>query len=265
MYPDILTIPGTSYTISSFGLMMALGFLVGYWITAYRLREEGIEPDPVAANMLLWIMIGGVGGSKLYFAIDVSLREGIPFFDLLFARAGITWYGGLMGGALAGLLGCRFYDLSLRLFANCVAIGLAVGQALGRVGCFLVGDDYGKVTDVPWAVSFPKGAPPTNELVHPTQLYEVMWLLPVAGVLWMRRKRSPFLVGEYFAANGIGRIVIEQWRVNEEVIFGLTEPQLIGFGLVIFGVSGWIYYFRKGEPEASAQPSAPATPRKKGK
>jgi len=248
MYPDILTIPGTSYTISSFGLMMALGFLVGYWITAYRLREEGIEPDPLAANMLLWIMIGGVGGSKLYFAIDVSLREGAPFFDLLFARAGITWYGGLMGGALAGFLGCRFYGLSLRVFANSVCIGLAVGQALGRVGCFLVGDDYGMVTDLPWAVAFPKGAPPTNELVHPTQLYEVIWLLPVAAVLWSRRKKSPFLVGEYFAANGIGRIVIEQWRVNEEVLLGLTEPQLIGVGLVLFGSSGWFYYSKKGPP-----------------
>ena len=92
MYPELFTIPGTSYTISTFGVMMAAGFLVGYWITARRMVEEGLDPEP-AQNILVWIMLGGIGGSKLYFAIDVSLREGLPFFDLLFDRAGITWYG----------------------------------------------------------------------------------------------------------------------------------------------------------------------------
>ena len=106
----------------------------------------------------------------------------------------------------------------------------------------LVGDDYGKVSDVPWAISFPLGAPPILDTVHPTQLYEVIWLLPVAAFLWMRRKKSPFLLGEYFALNGSGRIVIEHWRVNEQVLFGLTEPQIIGVGLVIVGAGLWLYY-----------------------
>ena len=155
MYPELFTIPGTSYTISTFGVMMAAGFLVGYWITARRMVEEGLDPEP-AQNILVWIMLGGIGGSKLYFAIDVSLREGLPFFDLLFDRAGITWYGGLMGGAAAGLLSARHYGVPLHVFSNCVAVGLAIGQALGRVGCFLVGDDYGRVSNVPWAMSFPR-------------------------------------------------------------------------------------------------------------
>jgi len=247
MYPELFTIPGTNYTISTFGVMMALGFLTGYWITIRRMQEEGMDPEP-AANLLMWIMLGGVGGSKLYFAIDVAIREGIPFFDLLFARAGITWYGGLMGGAAAGILGCLYYGVPVRSFSNAVAPALAVGQSLGRVGCFLVGDDYGKVTDVAWAVSFPKGAPPTTDLVHPTQLYEVAWLLPVAALLWSRRERSPFLIGEYLIANGLGRIVIENWRVNEQVILGLTEPQLIGVLLVTGGLMGWLYYRAKGLP-----------------
>ena len=197
-------------------------------------------------------MLGGVGGSKLYFAIDVSIREGYPFFELLFARAGITWYGGLMGGALAGVLACYYYGVSIRGFADSVAPALAVGQALGRIGCFLVGDDYGKVTDVPWAVSFPEGAPPTLELVHPTQLYEVAWLLPVAAFLWWRRKKSPFLLGEYLALNGAGRVVIEQWRVNEEVALGFTEPQWIGVALIIVGTSLWFYYLEQGPRKVEA-------------
>jgi phosphatidylglycerol:prolipoprotein diacylglycerol transferase len=214
--------------------------------------EVGIDPTP-APNILLWIMVGGVGGSKLYFAIDVWLREGYPFFDLLFARAGITFYGGLMGGTLAAYLACRKFDVSFLALANAVAPGLAVAQALGRVGCFLVGDDYGKVTDVPWAVTFPQGAPPTLDPVHPTQLYEVAWLLPVAGFLWWRRKRSPFLFGEYLMLNGAGRIVIENWRVNDAVLLGLTEPQLIGVAIIALGGGLWIHYFRAGRTGAAAR------------
>jgi phosphatidylglycerol:prolipoprotein diacylglycerol transferase len=116
---------------------------------------------------------------------------------------------------------------------------------MGRVGCFLVGDDYGKVTDVPWGVAFPQGMPPTNDLVHPTQLYEMAWLLPVAGLLWSRRWRSPFLFGEYAALNGLGRLVIENWRVNPKLALGMTEPQWIGIGLIVFGVGGWFYYRRQ--------------------
>lgn len=245
MYPELFTVPGTRYTISTFGVMMAIGFLVAYWITRRRMVEEGLDPD-TAPNILIWIMLGGVGGSKLYFAIDVWLREGYPFFDLLFARAGITWYGGLMGGALAGVLACLHYGVSVRAFAGAVAPALAVGQAFGRMGCFLVGDDYGRVSDVPWAVSFPQGAPPTLDPVHPTQLYEVAWLLPVAAFLWWRRRRSPFLLGEYLALNGFGRVVIEHWRVNPEVALGLTEPQWIGFSLIAVGLGLWFYYRAKG-------------------
>jgi phosphatidylglycerol:prolipoprotein diacylglycerol transferase len=251
VYPELFTVPGTSYTVSTFGVMMSLGFLAGYWMTSKRMVEEGLDAE-TAPNILMWIMLGGVGGSKIYFAIDVSLREGLPFFDLLFARAGITWYGGLAGGALAGILACRRFGVPIRGFAVSVAPGLAVGQALGRIGCFLVGDDYGKVTDVPWAVSFPEGAPPTLEHVHPTQLYEVAWLLPVAGFLWWRRKKSPFLLGEYLACNGIGRIVIENWRVNEKVIFGLTEPQLIGIGLVVTGSALWLHFRSRNSAAAAA-------------
>jgi phosphatidylglycerol:prolipoprotein diacylglycerol transferase len=113
------------------------------------------------------------------------------------------------------------------------------------VGCFLVGDDYGRVSDLPWALAFPRGAPPTLETVHPTQLYEVLWLLPVAAFLWHRRHRSPFLFGEYIALNGLGRIFIEILRVNPKVLFDLTEPQLVGIGLILAGVGGWLYFRRR--------------------
>ena len=249
MYPVLFHIG--NFPISTFGLMMAAAFLVGSWITARRMKEVGLDPD-LATTLLVYVMLGGILGSKLYFAIDVWLREGYPFFDLLFARAGITWYGGLLGGALAGVLACRKFGVPLRAFSASVAPALAVSQALGRIGCFLVGDDYGKVTDVPWAVTFPKGAPPTLDPVHPTQLYEVAWLLPVAGFLWWRRKRSPFLFGEYLALNGVGRLMIETLRVNPRVLWGLTEPQIVGIALIVTGMSAWLYFWRREQRVAVA-------------
>jgi len=246
LYPTLFTIPGIDYPISTFGVMLAVAFLAGFWITAKRMGEEGIDPE-FASTILLYTMVGGLVGSKLYYAIDVGLRTGVPFFDLFFARAGITWYGGLIGGILACYIGARIHKVDYLTLLNCGASSLAVGQSLGRIGCFLVGDDYGQATDLPWGVAFPQGAPPTSPgvEVHPTQLYEVMWLLPVAALLWWRRKKSPFVFGEYLIANGVGRIVIEHWRVNPEVALGLTEPQWIGIALSVAGVVGWLHYQRQ--------------------
>lgn len=249
MYPELFRIG--DFPISTFGLMMAVAFLVGTWITARRFEEEDIDPD-FATTLLVYVMLGGILGSKLYFAIDVGLRTGIPFTDLLFARDGITWYGGLAGATLGGALGARLHGVSVKTVMDCTAAAAPIGQALGRVGCFLVGDDYGGPTDLPWGVAFPQGAPPTLDAVHPTQLYEVLWLLPVAALLWSRRKKSPFLFGEYIALNGFGRIFIEILRVNPKVALGLTEPQFVGIGLIVIGVGSWLYFQRQAAAEVAA-------------
>ncbi len=248
MYPELFTIFG--YTISTFGLMLAIAFLVGSWIAGVRMEEEGLDREQ-ASTLLIYVIIGGILGSKLYFAVDVSIRDGRPFWELFFARDGITWYGGLILGTVVGAIGCRVHGISVKVFADCAAIAAAVGQSIGRIGCFLVGDDYGRVTDVPWGIRFPEGAPPTDEPVHPTQLYEVAWLLPVAAFLWWRRKKSPFLFGEYLALNGLGRIVIENWRVNPVVALGMTEPQWIGVGLIVLGLGGWFYFSGKEQTSTS--------------
>ncbi len=242
MYPELFRIG--DFVISTFGLMLATAFLVGAWITSLRMTEEGLDPN-VVWTLLVYVMVGGIFGSKLYYAVDVSLREGAPFTSLFFSRDGITWYGGLILATAFGAVGCRLNGVRVKTFADCTAAGGAVGQAIGRVGCFLVGDDYGRTTDVAWGVSFPRGAPPTLEPVHPTQLYEVAWLLLAATFLWKRRRRSPFLFGEYVALNGVGRLVIETWRVNPRGTLGLTEAQWIGAGLIVLGLGGWLYYRRR--------------------
>lgn len=248
MYPVLFRIG--DFPISTFGLMMATAFLVGSWITARRMGEVGLDPD-LATTLLVYVMLGGILGAKLYFAIDVSIREeDRTFWELLFARDGITWYGGLIMGTLVGAIGSRIHGVSVVQMMNCIAPAVAVGQAIGRVGCFLVGDDYGKPSDLPWALAFPRGAPPTDPgvRVHPTQIYEILWLLPVAFVLWKRRDRSPFLFGEYMIANGLGRLAIETLRVNPRVLFGLTEPQIVGLCLIAGGSASWLYFRARATP-----------------
>jgi len=234
MYPILFHLPFVGWPISSFGVMMAIGFLLGYWIALPRLREEGIDPE-LGASFLVYVMVGGVLGAKLYYAIDFAWREGQPFFALLLSRGGLVFYGGLIGGTLGGLLACRNLGVAPWAFANVVAIPLAVGQAIGRIGCFLVGDDYGRATDLPWGVAFPEGLPPVHYPVHPTMLYETLWLGLVTAWLWRRRLRSPSVMGEYLVLNGIGRAVIEHWRLNARVALDLSEAQWIGMALVVVG------------------------------
>ena len=131
MYPELFTIPGIDLTISTFGLMVATAFLVGSWITSIRMGEEGLVPD--STILLYYVIFGGLLGSKLYFAIDVSLRSDASFASLMLSRSGITWYGGLIGATLAGAIGCRRHGVPVKTFADCVAVGGAVGQAIGRV------------------------------------------------------------------------------------------------------------------------------------
>jgi phosphatidylglycerol---prolipoprotein diacylglyceryl transferase len=249
MYPVLFQVFG--FPISSFGVMLALAFLAGTWLTALRMREVGLDPDG-ATTMLIYAMIGGIGGSKLYYAVDMALRGELPLLQGLFSRSGITFYGGLLGAIGAVWIGTRIHRIPTSRFFNCVCLAGALGQALGRIGCFLVGDDYGRVTDLPWGIAFPQGAPPTLEPVHPTQLYESAWLIAVTGWLWMRREKSPLLWGEYLVLTGIGRFAIEFLRTNPRVALGLSEAQLIAAALVVVGAACWLSQARRSPAAAAA-------------
>ncbi len=255
MYPELFRIPYFDFPISSFGVLMACGFLAAWWIVGKRFEEHGLDPE-LSSTIVLYAAIGGILGSKLYFAIDVGLVRGQgEFLDLLLDRGGITWYGGLIGGILVTTIGTRIHEIPTRLVASAVAAAAPFGQALGRVGCFLVGDDYGVRSEGWWAVAFPKGAPPTRDSVtgevfsvHATQLYEVAWLIPVGLFLWSRRKKSNCLFGEYLMLAAIGRFVVEFWRVNPQAGLGLTSAQWIAVGLFVSGAALCAYYRDKPEP-----------------
>src|SRR5215510_4197295 len=219
MYPTLFRIG--NFDVTTFGVMVATGALVGLWIFGRELARSGLPSS--ASDSAMAGVFGGLLGAKLLWVAEHVGDE--PFRDLLFSRGGMSWFGGLVGGVGTAVMVMKWQRLPLIPTLAAATPALAIGHAIGRVGCFLVGDDYGRPSTLPWAVAFPQGAPPTTETVHPTQLYETAWLLLVASLLWSRRRKSPFLFGEYLVANGLGRIVIESWRVNPKVALGLTEPQ----------------------------------------
>src|SRR5262249_55181310 len=152
------------------GLGIFGGGLVGAWWLDRSLPRFGIDAA-YAWRIFPWALLGGCAGAKLWAAVETLFTpDGGSFREALLSRSGATFYGGLALGAAAVVLRVRLDGKSLWAISQAIAPSLAIGQALGRVGCFLVGDDYGAPTALPWGMAFPRGAPPTTEHVHPAQL-----------------------------------------------------------------------------------------------
>ena len=233
MYPTFLRIG--DFEITSFGVLVALGALAGMFVFQRELRRAGLPGD--AINAALAGVLGGLAGAKVIWAIE--FRHTAPFLDLLLSRGGLSWFGGFVGGLGAGLTALRVYGVPLVRGLAAASPGLALGHAIGRVGCFLVGDDYGRPSTLPWAVAFPRGLPPTDVPVHPTQLYEAIPLVLLAWLLVRWRRHGvpdPVVLSRYFMLAGALRFAIEFVRINAPVLGPLTLAQLWCLALIGAGV-----------------------------
>ena len=233
MYPTLIQFGPIG--IHTFGLMMGLGFLVGYWLIRREYIHYGIEPD-LAGSVILAAMIGGILGAKLYFWRDLTSN-----WRELFSGSGLAWHGGLIGGVI-GVLVVFYSAESLkvrdakgvvqrrRLWEAVDGVGPAVilGQAFGRMGCFLSGDgDYGPPSNLPWSIAFPNGTvqTPPDVPVHPTMLYDIVLLSAAFVLLWTLRRRWERRPGMIFAGflilMGIERVITEFWRLTR--VFSFTS------------------------------------------
>jgi phosphatidylglycerol:prolipoprotein diacylglycerol transferase len=234
MYPVLFRIG--DFEITSFGVLVAVGALVGIWIFGRELQRSGLPNDGVDAAVAG--VIGGLIGAKLLWTLEFSAREHVT--DLLFSRGGLSWFGGLIGGVGTGLWMLRRRRVPVVRALAAATPALAVGHAIGRIGCFMVGDDYGRPSNLPWAVAFPDGLPPTSVPVHPTQLYEAIALAGVAWALirWRRQGVADAVVlGRYLVLAGSIRFAIEFIRVNLRVVGPLTLAHLLALSLVVAGVT----------------------------
>jgi len=244
------------FQVSSFGILVALGALLGGRLFAKAMEERGFDRER-AWSIMFWTLLSGILGAKLWYVAEMIARTSSDlFWELLTSRGGLTWYGGLVGGAIAVLVVARLYGIPLRIATHCAAPGVAAGQCLGRIGCFLVGDDYGRPTDLPWGVAFPQGLPPTTVPVHPTMLYEAAWLALVAWILWRRRFTASYLLAEYLILAGIGRFLDEFLRENPIVVVGMTNAQLTALACILCGI-GLTLYFRSAPHSQEAVAERP--------
>jgi phosphatidylglycerol:prolipoprotein diacylglycerol transferase len=204
------------------------------WVFRRELQRSRL-PESAGDSAVAGIL-GGMAGAKLLWVFEHLGEE--PTVDLLLSRGGMSWFGGLAGGVLAGLLVMHWKRLPKLAVVAAATPALAVGHLVGRIGCFLVGDDYGRPSDLPWAVPFPEGLPPTTTPVHPTQLYEAAALIPIAFVLLrMRSNRSSdrTVLGTYLVLAGALRFAIEFIRINERVIGMLSVAHLASLAAVAVG------------------------------
>lgn len=252
VYPFVLHLGPLA--ITGYGLLMMVAFLMGGWAIQLELRRRGRDEE-YAADVVIAAVVGGLIGAKLWYVAITGQ------WSALLSRGGLVWYGGFFGGTLAVLLNGWRKRVPLRLTLEVCAPALALGYALGRVGCFLVNDDYGVPSSLPWAMKFPQGMPPSSvsELtragvtfphgtdplqivaVHPTQIYET--LLMFLAFMWLWRHRAHrhdtgWLFGCYLIFAGLERFVIEFIRAKDDRLFGpFTLAQAMSLALVIAGAA----------------------------
>lgn len=257
MHPELFHIGW--FTMNSFGLMMALAFISAGFVAYWQFGKRGVRPDFIY-GLLIAAVVGGLLGAKIHYLILHSSE----WPRNLLSGSGLVWFGGLFGAIIGVVVVTVFFSKErLSRVMDAGAIAVSVGYAVGRIGCFLTGDDYGVPTNLPWGMSFPKGSPPTTVKVHPAQLYESAASLVIFALLvWVvspRFKREGPLIFAYAILAGIERFLVEFIRTNKPVLLGLTQQQWIAIGMIVVGAVFTWYFATRGRmrPLAEAVPAPP--------
>ena len=256
MYPVILEIGPIK--IYSFGLMLVTAFYTCYGLLYLEMKRLKYDTE-IASDIIFWSAVGGVLGAKIYYLIENLDRTIQDPVGMIFSGSGLVFLGGLIGSIICVSVILKNRNLPWYLFADIIAPLIMIGYAIGRLGCFLVGDDYGLPSSLPWAVSFPEGLPPTtissfaayypwidtsginSEVfkVHPTQLYESAVGILLFLFLWSRRKKNQkagTMFFSYLLLAGIERFFIEFLRTNEKYLFDtFSGAQMISFLMIFVG------------------------------
>ena len=253
MYPKILDLG--PITIHTYGLMLAAAFIAGIWITSRNARKEGIHPDSIW-NMGLVVIFSALVGAKIlllisdYHYYSQNFRE---IFSLSTLRSGGVFYGGLLLAMVSAIWYLRKKRLPAWTITDLAAPGIALGQALGRIGCLSAGCCYGKPTDLAWGITFTSQyaydnvGVPLNTPLHPTQIYESVGALCLFLFLMWRLPRKHFtgqILLEYLILYAGLRFVIEFYRYDDRgfVLHGLlSTSQLIA--IMVFLGSAAVYWY----------------------
>jgi phosphatidylglycerol---prolipoprotein diacylglyceryl transferase len=251
-------------TLQSFGLMLALAFIVCGLLAAQFLKEQG-RPVDWAYEAVFAALVGGVVGARVWWVGENWSQAKDDVIGSLFSGSGLVFYGGLIGGAVCVLLWAwRRGVLDLQLL-DLAAVPLAAGYAIGRIGCQLAGDgDYGKAWNGPWAMAYPHGTVPTTTPVHPTPVYETLTMGLVAILLWRwrHRWRPGTLFALWLVLAGVERFLVEFIRRNPVEWIGLTQPQLLSIAMIVGGAVFLLVLRRSAPVQETAASSSTARTRR---
>jgi phosphatidylglycerol---prolipoprotein diacylglyceryl transferase len=280
MYPVLIEFAG--FQVTGYGLMLVLAILAGTLVLGAQLWRWELDPG-FAWVAMPWVALGGAAGAKLYHLLLNWRATLADPLGALAASSGLVWYGALFGGLAVFYLLVRARGGHLATYLDAAAPALAIGYALGRIGCFLAGDDYGLPTESRLGIAFPNGLPPSTAgylrtagadipasvpdeqvmAVHPTQLYEAGMALVIFVILWSaggRRMAPGRLFGLYLALYGTARFAVEFIRAKtDRLAVGLTVAQLVSLLLIALAI--WLLTRRPGTEPAEASALSAAAPR----
>jgi phosphatidylglycerol---prolipoprotein diacylglyceryl transferase len=257
MFPRLFHIG--NFNMPTYGLLVSVGVLLGLWISVRNSQKQGIDPDNAWNLGIIVVMCGIIGAKVLYIIVDWSEYAAHPgeIFSLNTLQAGGVFSGGLIGAFAAAAWYIRRHHMPALATCDAFAPGLALGHAIGRVGCFAAGCCYGKPTDHFWGVTFTNPiahelvGTPIGEALQPTQLFEsAVELVNFFILAWMlkRKKFDGQVIGTYFFLYGIARFLLEYLRGDPgrgEVFGGIiTGTQLVALCLIAAG--GLIWWLRPG-------------------
>jgi phosphatidylglycerol:prolipoprotein diacylglycerol transferase len=240
-----------NFKLYSFGLMAALALIVpGLTIVRPLIKRRGVSAD-FAYEIIVAAGLGGFIGARIYYLIENWAVVSADFWHVAFGGIGFTWYGGLAWTLIR--------RIPLDIVANAVAPAVAMGYAIGRIGCQLAGDgDYGKPSGLPWAMGYPNGTVPTplGVKVHPTPIYEIIIMAFVVWILWRLATRYDksgwWTFGWFLILSAVERFAVEFVRRNPVWFAGLTQPQWVAIVSVLIGVVLVLVFGRKPALRVSA-------------
>src|SRR5580704_7890229 len=236
-------------SIKTFGVAFACAFIACGAVVARRLRELD-RPVDWAYELIFAALLGGVIGARGYYLIQNYEQVKHDLLGNVFSGSGLVWYGGVIGGAIAVVAWMRWRKAMSLWMLDICGVGLALGYAIGRIGCQVSGDgDYGIRSTLPWAMGYPHGTLPTPSgvRVQPTPIYETVAMCLLAYLLWQLRDRvRPGVVfALYLIGSGLERFLVEFIRRNKEVVAGLTAPQVESLVLLAIGLV-WLALMMRG-------------------
>jgi phosphatidylglycerol---prolipoprotein diacylglyceryl transferase len=248
-----------NFKLYSFGLMAALALIVpGLTIVRPLIRRRGASAD-FAYELIVAAGAGGFIGARIYYLIENYAAVKADFWGVAFGGIGFVWYGGLIGGFLGVVVWTLVRRIPLDVVANATAPAVALGYAIGRIGCQLAGDgDYGKVSSLPWAMGYPRGTVPTppGVRVQPTPIYEIVAMSFVTWILWRLATRYDksgwWTFGWFLILSGVERFLVEFVRRNPIWFVHLTQPQWLSVASAVIGVVLVLIYGKRPAVRVSA-------------